>query len=151
MTGRPVEPRVQLPPERVFGLLGGSLAQAGEFLARVGFTPAQPAWPSGPLPDAEAHHAACVQVGTLARWLEAGGGGVHRMEDALHGFCARVWLDMSTHALFHLAGHPVDAAVLDRDARRISGFIAFWSTPRLLPGGLRVDYRHPRTPTTSGR
>jgi hypothetical protein len=67
------------------------------------------------------------------------------MEDALHGFCARAWLDLSTHALYHLAGHPaVDKAVLDRDVRRLAGFIRFWSAPRTLPGGLRVDYRHPR-------
>jgi hypothetical protein len=157
MTGGPGEaPGVRLRPERVFRLLGDSLAQAGEFLARVGSLPAQPAWPAGPLPDQAAHHAARAQVGALARWLESGGAGVHRMEDALHGFCARAWLDLSTHALYHLAGHPaVNAGVLDADTRRITEFIAIWSTPHALPGGLRVDYRHPRrrhrTPPRSPR
>jgi hypothetical protein len=30
--------------------------------------------------------------------LESGGGGMHRMEDALHGFCARAWLDLYDRA-----------------------------------------------------
>ncbi len=69
------------------------------------------------------------------------------MEDDLHAFCARAWLDLSTHALYHLGGHPdIGPDVLARDVRRIRGFLAFWSTPRVLPGGLIVDYRRPRRP-----
>ncbi|WP_239341095.1 hypothetical protein [Frankia sp. CiP3] len=131
--------------ELVFRLLGDSLTQVGAFLVRVGFTAAQPTWPSGPLPGPHAHDAARIQVAAIARWLEHGGCGVHRMEDELHAFCARAWLDLSTHALYHLDGHPdVGPDVLARDSRRINGFIAFWSTPHVLPGGLTVDYRRPR-------
>ncbi len=147
MTDRLVESDVRLRPERVFGLLTDSLTQVRAFLTRVGFAPAQPVWPSGPLPDAGAHRAARDQVAAVARWLEHGGCGVHRMEDGLHAFCVRAWLDLSTHALYHLDGHPhVGPDVLARDVRRIAGFIAFWSTPRILPGGLTVDYRRARRP-----
>ncbi len=147
-----LESAVQLRPEQVFGLLTDSLTQVRAFLTRVGFAPAQPAWPPGPLAGPAAHHTARAQVAAGARWLEGGGSGVHRMEDGLHAFCARAWLDLSTHALYHLDGHPyVGPAVLARDIRRITGFIHFWSTPRRLPGGLTVDYRHPRRLSTLSR
>ncbi|WP_322770160.1 hypothetical protein [Frankia sp. Cr1] len=136
----------------VLDLLGRSLRHVHEFLTRVGFTPDQPPWPTGPLTGTGALAAARNQVGIVAGYLADGGCGAHRMEDELHAHCARAWLDLSTHALYYTDGQPgIDAPTLARDVHQLDGYLAFWSQPRILPGGVRVDYRQPRRRRTSPR
>jgi hypothetical protein len=112
---------------RTLTLIHRSLSRA------AGFCDHQPPWPDGPLTAVDDVHAARGAVGAFAAQLAApsgedGGCACHRGESAQrHAWAARVWLDISGHALDYAAGRPwITREHLAADENHISRHVQSW-------------------------
>jgi hypothetical protein len=124
----------------VLDLLSRNLDQLHRFLEQtVRFCAHQPPWPTGPLTTISDVSAARDAVGAYAAQLTAlhdeGGCACHHDAPRYHhGWAARLWLDLSGHALDYANGRPwITWDQLIEDERSIRRHIDYWSIPPTDP------------------